>query len=60
MQYDMEMIICELCNDIKHKDMHWEFIEIRVSKNEDLIFSIIFLNMYSSAAITYISPKFET
>ena len=60
MQYDMEMIICELCNDIKHKNMHWEFIEIRVSKNENLIYSNIFLNMDFSAAITYISSKFET
>ena len=33
MQYDLEMIIYELSNDIKQKEMHWEFTEIMVSKN---------------------------
>ena len=60
MQYDMELIICELCNDIKQKDMHWEFIEIKVSKNENLIFCKHFLNMDISAAIAYNSTKFVT
>ena len=38
MQYDMTMIIYELFNDIKHKEMHWEFTEIKVSKNKNSIF----------------------
>ena len=62
MQYDMEMIIYELSNDIKLKEMHWEFTEIMVSKtiNKKLIFCKHFLNMDISAAITYNSSKFET
>ena len=59
-QYDMELIICELCNDIKQKDMHWEFTEIKVSKNENLIFCKHFLNMDILASITYNSTKFVT
>ena len=38
MQYDMEMIIYELSNDIKQKEMHWEITEIMVSKNKKMIF----------------------
>ena len=58
MQYDMKMIIYELCNDIKQKEMHSEFTEIKVSKN--LIFCKHVLNMTISAAITHNSSKFET
>ena len=58
MQYDMEMIIYELCNDIKQKEMHLESTEIKVSKN--LIFYKHFFNMTISAAITHNSSKFET
>ena len=60
MQYDMKMIIYKLCNDIKQKDMHWEFTEIKVRKNEKLIFCKHFLNMDISATIRHNSTKFVT
>ena len=56
----MDIVIYELCNDIKQKDMHWEFTKIKVSKNENLIFCKHFLNMDISAAIAYNSTKFVT
>ena len=34
MQYDMEIMIYELYIDIKHKEMHLEFSEIKVNKNK--------------------------
>ena len=48
------------CNDIKQKDMHWEFTEIKGSKNDILQ---TFFNMDISAAIAHnyqISTKFVT
>ena len=52
MQFDMEMLIYELCNDIT---------EIKVSKNENLIFcKHSFKNMDISAAVAHNSTKFVT
>ena len=53
----MEMIIYELCNDIKQKDMHWVFTEIKGSKNDILQ---TFFNMDISAAIAHNSTKCVT
>ena len=53
MQYDMEMIIYELYNDIMQKDMHWEFTEVKVTKNVNMIFGKHFLNMDISAPIAH-------
>ena len=50
MHYDMEMIIYEQYNGIKQKEMHWEFTEIRASKNKNWIFLYFFFNMDISAA----------
>ena len=58
MQYDMEIIIYKLYIDIKHKEMHWEFTEIKVNKNKKIL--LTFFEHEISAAITNISSKFET